>query len=203
MTPLKGIKAIRELSEHSLSWGKEGNTKIEEMDVVHDQISDFKRNMNIITEEVRMAQYKYENHVEGRISILEETLNGFIKGSFRRQKKSEYMVWEIKKNYDQIFKAHASSIKMIESHLGKIMELIQDQEIGSLPSATETNPRGLAHAITTRSGLNYKPPKNPLENDSQIEPSAEETSTKNDGKEPIKPRNTAEPYAQPIPFQGD
>ncbi|GKC50312.1 uncharacterized protein Tco_1073057 [Tanacetum coccineum] len=51
MTPLKGIKAIRELSEHSLSWGKEGNTETKEMDVVLDQISNFNRDMNIITEE--------------------------------------------------------------------------------------------------------------------------------------------------------
>ncbi|GJY13900.1 reverse transcriptase domain-containing protein [Tanacetum coccineum] len=91
MTPLKGIKAIRELSEHSLSWGKEGNTKIEEMDVVLDQISNFKRNINIITKEVRMAQHKYETPMEGWISILEETLNSFIKESLRRQKKSENM----------------------------------------------------------------------------------------------------------------
>ncbi|GJS10267.1 DNA-directed DNA polymerase [Tanacetum coccineum] len=172
------------------------------MDVVLDQISDFKCNMNIITEEVRMAQHKYENHVEGRISIFEETLNSFIKESLIRQKNSENMVWEIKKNYDQTFKAQASSIKKIESHLGKITELIQDRETGSLPSTTKTNPRGLAHAITTRSGLSYKPPKNPLENNSQIEPLAEDTSTRNDGKEPNKPRNTAKPYAQPIPFPG-
>ncbi|GJW64967.1 integrase, catalytic region, zinc finger, CCHC-type containing protein [Tanacetum coccineum] len=142
MKTLKGIKAIRELSEHSLSWDKEGNTKIEEMDVVLDQISNFKRNMNIITKEVRMAQHKYKTPVEGRISILEETLNRFIKESLGRQKKRENMVWEIKKNYDQTFKAHASSIKKIEGRMGKIIELIQDWETGSLPSATETNPRG-------------------------------------------------------------
>ncbi|GJV36010.1 reverse transcriptase domain-containing protein [Tanacetum coccineum] len=92
---------IRELSEHSLSWGKEGNTKTKEMDVVLDQISNFNNEMNIITEEVRMVQHKYENPMEGRISNLEETLNSFIKESLRRQKKNKNMVWEIKKNYDQ------------------------------------------------------------------------------------------------------
>ncbi|GJX09486.1 hypothetical protein Tco_0199345 [Tanacetum coccineum] len=105
MTPLKGIQAIKELFEHSLSWGKEGNTGTKEMDVVLDQISNFNRDMNIISEEVRMVQHMYENPMGGRISNLEETLISLIKESFRKQKKSEYMVWEIKKNYDQTFKA--------------------------------------------------------------------------------------------------
>ncbi|GJW21394.1 hypothetical protein Tco_0032016 [Tanacetum coccineum] len=98
------------------------------MDVILDQISYFNRDMNIITEEVRMVQHKYENPLEGRISNLEETLNRFIKESLGREKNNENMVWEIKKNYDQTFKAHASSIKKLESHLGKIAELIQDRE---------------------------------------------------------------------------
>ncbi|GJV05906.1 hypothetical protein Tco_1343562 [Tanacetum coccineum] len=158
MTPSKGIKAIRELFEHSLSWDEEGNIKTKEMYVILDQISNFNRDINIITEEVRMVQHKYANPMEGRISNLEETLNSFIKESLRSQKKNQNMVWEIKKNYDQTFKAQASYMKKLESHLGKIAELIQDRETGGLPSTTKTNPMGLAHATTTRSGLNYKPP---------------------------------------------
>ncbi|GJX69614.1 putative nucleotidyltransferase, ribonuclease H [Tanacetum coccineum] len=86
--------------------------------------------------------------------------------------------------------------------MGKIAELIQDRETGSLPSTTETNPRGLAHAITTRSGLNYKPPQNPLENNSQPKPSAEETSTTDNSKEPDKPEKTTESQVHSIPFHG-
>ncbi|GJS27084.1 hypothetical protein Tco_0487704 [Tanacetum coccineum] len=114
MTPTKGIRAIKELSEHSLSWYKEGNIKDEneELQTVLKQINNFENNMNIIIEEVRMAQHR---------------------------------------------------------------------EAGSLPSSTETNPRGLAHAITTRSGLNYKPPKNPRESNtnSQDKTVSNETITKN------------------------
>ncbi|GJU64447.1 hypothetical protein Tco_1246282 [Tanacetum coccineum] len=182
--------------------GKEGNIITKERDVVLDQISNFNRDMNMINEEVRMVQHKYENPMEGRISTLEETLINFIKESFRRQKKNENMVWEIKKNYYQTFKAHASSIKKLESHLGKIAELIQDRETGSLPSATETNPKGLEHAITTKSGLNYKTPQKPLENNSQPKPSAEETSTTDNSKEPDKPKQTAESHVHFIPFLG-
>ncbi|GKA35212.1 hypothetical protein Tco_0721703 [Tanacetum coccineum] len=118
--------------------------------------------------------------MKGRISNLEEALNSFIKESLIRQKESENMVWGIKKSYDQAFKTQASSIKKIEYHLGKIAEIIQDKEAGKLPSLTETNPRGLAYAITTRSGLNYKPPKTPLENNtnSQDKPITNETITR-------------------------
>ncbi|GKA28742.1 hypothetical protein Tco_0714987 [Tanacetum coccineum] len=114
MTPTKGMEAIKELSTHSLSWYKEGNVKSEnkELQVVLNQINSFENNVNIITEEVRMAQHK---------------------------------------------------------------------EAESLPSSTETNLRGLAYAITTRSGLKYKTPKNPLENiiNPQDKPATKETTTKN------------------------
>ncbi|GJT58853.1 reverse transcriptase domain-containing protein [Tanacetum coccineum] len=79
------------------------------------------------------------------------------------QKKSENFVWRTKRNYDRTFKNQASAIKTIEKNLGRIAESIHDRGLGTLPSFTETNPRGLAHAITTRSGLNYQPSKNPLE----------------------------------------
>ncbi|GJW04492.1 leucine-rich repeat receptor-like protein kinase PXL2 [Tanacetum coccineum] len=183
MTPTKGIEAIKELSAYSLTWYKEGNVKSknEELQVVLKQIDNFENNMNIITEEVRMAQHKYETPMEGRISNLEETLNNFIKESLIRQKESKNMVWGIKKSYDQTFKTQASSIKKIEYHSGKIAKIIQDREARSLPSSTKTNPRGLAHAITTRNELNYKPPKNPLEDmtNPQGKTAVKETLTKN------------------------
>nr|GEU63815.1 hypothetical protein [Tanacetum cinerariifolium] len=139
-----------------------------------------------------MAQHKYETPIKGRISNLEETLNNFIKESRIRQKESENIVWGIKKNHDLTSKMQASSIKKMEYHLGKITKIIQDREAESLPSSIETNLKGLAHAITTRSRLNYKPPKNPLENitNPKDKPATKETPTKNVEKEPndfIKP----------------
>ncbi|GKF38885.1 hypothetical protein Tco_0118946, partial [Tanacetum coccineum] len=171
------MEAIKKLSAHSLSWYNEENIKTEnkEFQTVLNQINNFEDNMNIMTEEVRMAQHKYETPMKGRISKLEETLYNFIKESRLRQKDSENMVWGIKKTYEQTFKTQDSSIKEIEIHLGRIAKIIQDREIGSLPRSTETNPRGLANAITTRSGLNYKPPKNPFKN---ITTSQEELTTK-------------------------
>ncbi|GKA84439.1 hypothetical protein Tco_0806034, partial [Tanacetum coccineum] len=113
------------------------------------------------------------------------------------------MVWGIKKTCEQTFKTQASFIKEIEIHLGRIAKIIQDREAGSLPSSTETNPRGLANAVTTRSGLNYKPPKSPLEN---ITTSQEELTTKstikNGEKESINPRKSMESSDHSIPFPG-
>nr|GEX54359.1 putative reverse transcriptase domain-containing protein [Tanacetum cinerariifolium] len=67
-------------------------------------------------------------------------------------------------------------------------------------SFTGTNLRGLAYAITTRSGLNYNPPKNPLEeiNDTQIR-TTENISTKREGT-PENKKFTTKTYAPPIPF---
>ncbi|GJR77963.1 hypothetical protein Tco_0090328 [Tanacetum coccineum] len=94
MTPTNGMEVIKELSAHSISWYEEGNVKTEDkaFQVVLNQINKFKNNINNITEEVRMAQHKYETPMEGRFSNLKETLNKFIKESRIRQKESESIV---------------------------------------------------------------------------------------------------------------
>ncbi|GJZ32923.1 hypothetical protein Tco_0578359, partial [Tanacetum coccineum] len=88
--------------------------------------------------------------------------------------------------------------------LENIAETIQNRETDSLPSFTKINLRGLAHAITTRSGLNYKPPANPLVNNVDYN-----DAQKNDGtdkieevKEQEKQRKMVESYVPPIPFLG-
>ncbi|GJS52985.1 putative nucleotidyltransferase, ribonuclease H [Tanacetum coccineum] len=89
MTPIDGIKAITELSKHYLSWYKEGDIKNDDINIVFKQINNFEQNINVIIEEVRMAQHRYEIPVEGWISKMEETLSTFVKESLRRQKESE------------------------------------------------------------------------------------------------------------------
>nr|GFB79167.1 hypothetical protein [Tanacetum cinerariifolium] len=206
MTPTKGMEVIKELFAHSFSWYNKGDIKIEnkEFQTVLNQIHDFKNNRNIMIVQVKMAQHKYETPMEGRISNLEETLNNFIKESRIKQKESENLVWGIKKTCNQTFKTQASSIKKIEIHLGKITKIIQDRETRSLPSSTKTNTRGMANAITTRSGLNYKPPKNPLENvtTSQKGITTKETTIKSGDNDLNKPRKSMESFDHSIPFLG-
>ncbi|GJY65400.1 homeodomain-like protein [Tanacetum coccineum] len=94
---------------------------------------------------------------------------------------------------------------IIEYCIGKCNHSISNEmvrETGSLPSSTETNPRGLANAITTRSGLNYKPPKNPLENitTSQEKLATKETTIKSGEKGPDNPKKSMESYDHSTPF---
>ncbi|GKE90651.1 hypothetical protein Tco_1571746, partial [Tanacetum coccineum] len=119
MTPSKGIEAIKEISRHSFSWHDEYSTKnnvergVDELKVVFEQIEDFEHSMKFVTEEVRMAQHRFDTPIEG-ITNVGKILNKFIKESLKKQKYSEILIGGIKKNFDQVFKAQASSIKKLE-----------------------------------------------------------------------------------------
>ncbi|GJS47425.1 ribonuclease H-like domain-containing protein [Tanacetum coccineum] len=153
MTPSVGIKAINKLSKHSFSWYKDEEYKKNDFDKVLKHINNFEHNISVLNEEVRIVQHQYKTPNDEKDSFLEETLNSFIKEAHWMQKKNGNFVWRIKRNYDKTFKNQASSIKTIEKNLGQIAESIHGRRVGTLPSFTETNPRGLAHTITTRSDL--------------------------------------------------
>ncbi|GKD14445.1 hypothetical protein Tco_1198852 [Tanacetum coccineum] len=199
MTPTAGIKAITELSRHSLSWYKEGDFKNNDLNIIFGQINNFEQNMNNITEEVRMVQHKYKLLDEEKNSKLEETLRIFIEESRRKQKQNESLFWKIKKSCDKVFKKQASSIKTIEGHLRRIAEKIYGRGVGSLPRFTETNPKGLAHVITTRSRLNYNPPKNPLEEIPDNQNKTTENISTKEGS-PDNKKIITEISSSPIPF---
>ncbi|GJT76902.1 hypothetical protein Tco_1043627 [Tanacetum coccineum] len=199
MTPAAGIKSITELSRHSQSWYKEGDLKNNNLNIVFGQINNFEQNMNNITEEVRMVQHKYKLPDEEKNFKPEETLRTFIEESLRKHKQNESLFWKIKKNCDKVFKKQASSIKIIEGHLGRIAETIHGRGVGSLPSFTKTNLRGLAHAITTRSRLNYNLPKNPLEEIHDIQNKTTENISTKEGS-PDNKKIIIEISPSPIPF---
>ncbi|GKE89049.1 hypothetical protein Tco_1566524 [Tanacetum coccineum] len=112
--------------------------------------------------------------------------------------------------YDRAFKAQASSIKQLEVQVGKITEIVQNRNSGSLPSTTKTNLQGLTHAITTKSGLNYKPILNPLDNSASSndmhiiskEDKRDEVEAEKAGEESKAQRKVVESYVPPIPFPG-
>ncbi|GKC14504.1 hypothetical protein Tco_1011286, partial [Tanacetum coccineum] len=114
MTPTAKIKAIIELSRHSLSWYKEGDFKNNDLNIVFGQINNFEQNMNNITEEVRMVQHKYKLPYEEKNSKPEETLRTFIEESRQKQKQNESLFWKIKKNCEKVFKKQASSVKLLK-----------------------------------------------------------------------------------------
>ncbi|GJZ30992.1 reverse transcriptase domain-containing protein [Tanacetum coccineum] len=114
MTPTAEIKAINELSKHSLSWYKEEEYKENDFDKVLRHINDFEHNISVLNEEVRMVQHQYKTPNDERDSLLEETISSFVKKAHWMQKKSENFVWRIKRNYDRTFKNQASAIKTIK-----------------------------------------------------------------------------------------
>ncbi|GKC44891.1 putative reverse transcriptase domain-containing protein [Tanacetum coccineum] len=177
MTPATGIKAINELSKHSLSWCKEEEYKKNDFD-------------------------KYKTPNDEKDSLLEETVSSFIKKAHWMQKKSKIFVWIIKRNYDRTFKNQASAIKTIKKNLGRIAESIHGRGVGTLSSFTKTNPRGLAHAITTRSGINYQPPKNPLEDSNGLQNVTTEHIPILEKITPEQTHNNTKKIDLPIPFTG-
>ncbi|GJW52630.1 reverse transcriptase domain-containing protein [Tanacetum coccineum] len=76
MTPAAGIKAIDELSKHSLSWYKEEEFKKNDFDKVLKHINDFEHNISVLNEEVLMVQHQYKTPNDERDSLLEETGKG-------------------------------------------------------------------------------------------------------------------------------
>ncbi|PWA73718.1 hypothetical protein CTI12_AA258510 [Artemisia annua] len=153
-----------------------------------------------------MAQHKFDNPTKGRIATVKETLNKFIRESSKKHKESEGLIWNIKKGYDHAFKSQATSINKLKVQVRKRAEVVRNRNVRELPGATETNPRDRAHAITTRSGLNYGPPTNPLDN-SEIY--VQENSARNNGKgdkevakESQVQKKVVESYVPPIPFPG-
>ncbi|GJT63906.1 ribonuclease H-like domain-containing protein, partial [Tanacetum coccineum] len=200
MTPAARIKAIDELSKHSFSWYKDEEYKKNDFDKVLKHINDFEHNISVLNEEVRMVQHQYKTPNDEGVSFLEETLNSFIKEAHWMQKKSENFVWRIKKNYDRTFKNQASLIKTIEKNLGRIVESIHRRGVGTLPSFTKTNLRGLAHAITTHSALNYQLPKNPIEDSNGLKNMTTEHIPTTENITPKQTLNTTKRTDPPIPF---
>ncbi|GJU80047.1 hypothetical protein Tco_1282412 [Tanacetum coccineum] len=167
MTPTARIKAINELSKHSLSWYKEEEYKEKDFD-------------------------KYKTPNDERDSLLEETISSFIKKAHWMQKKSKNFIWRIKRNYDRTFKNQAFAIKTIKKNLGQIAESIHGRGVG--------NPRGLAHIITTRSGLNYQPPKNPLEDSDDLHNITTKQFPTTEKITPEQTHNRTQKSNPPIPF---
>ncbi|GJY29339.1 reverse transcriptase domain-containing protein [Tanacetum coccineum] len=94
----------------------------------------------------------------------------------------------------------AFAIKTIEKNLGRIAESIHGRGVGTLPSFTKTNPRGLAHVITTRSGLNYQPPKNLLKDSDSLHNITIEQIPTTEKITPEQIHNSTQKTDPPIPF---
>nr|GEY07756.1 hypothetical protein [Tanacetum cinerariifolium] len=114
---------------------------------------------------------------------------------------------ESEKSENKEFQVVLNQIYNFENNINIISEEVrmeQHKKAGSLPNSTETNPRGLAHAITTKSGLNYKLRKNPLENitNPQDKPETKEKASKNVEEAPDDHRKSIKSCNHTITFPG-
>ncbi|PWA63263.1 leucine-rich repeat receptor-like protein kinase PXL2 [Artemisia annua] len=154
--------------------------------------------MNLLNVEVNMVQHSFKDPINGRVTVLEKFVKKFIRNSYRNQRETQEKIWGIKMEYDSVLKSHASAIWKLEAQVGNLAETIRDTGAGGLPGTTETNPRDLAHAITTRSRLNYKEPTYPTMNDNEKATSSNDV----DKSTPVTDEKRAKPYVPPIPFPG-
>ncbi|GJS85174.1 reverse transcriptase domain-containing protein [Tanacetum coccineum] len=136
--------------------------------------------------------------IEAIIELPKHSLSWYEEGDFKN--KNLNVVFKQINNFEQNMNDITEEVRMAQHKyklldkggISKLEETLssfieeshrnqKENENLSLLSFTETNPRGLAHTITTRSGLNYNPPKNPLEetNDTQNK-TTEKISTKNE-----------------------
>ncbi|GKC19647.1 integrase, catalytic region, zinc finger, CCHC-type containing protein [Tanacetum coccineum] len=142
------------------------------------------------------------------------TLKGKAKQWIRILPTMSTTTWNLFKNlFLEEYRPPSKMIKQIEAikrfkqEPGEPLYCSWEREAGSLPSSTETNPRGLAHTITTRSEHNYKPPSNPFENNEgannmQDKHQNDEVEDENAIRVSEAQRKVAESYIPPILFLG-
>ncbi|PWA45484.1 hypothetical protein CTI12_AA517270 [Artemisia annua] len=149
-----------------------------------------------------MVQHSFDDPLEGRVSSLEKVIKKLIRDSNKKQYNNEKIIWELKKEYDLALKDQAASIGRLENQVGKLAQLVCSRDNGELPSTTETNPKDLAHAITTRSGLNYKEPAYPKESETQVNstPVTDQGDKEYGDNETIPTKERVRTYVPPIPF---
>ncbi|PWA55153.1 hypothetical protein CTI12_AA434730 [Artemisia annua] len=161
MTAARGLEKIDEIARHSSTWNAKQEPvpyEPDELDSILKNIEKDESDMNSLTVEVNMVQHSFDDPINRRVTDLERVIKKFIKDSYQNQRKNQETIWGIKMEYDGVLKSQANAIRKLEAQLGNLAKTIKDRSAGELRSTTETNPRDLAHAITTRSGLNYKEP---------------------------------------------
>ncbi|PWA85724.1 hypothetical protein CTI12_AA120600 [Artemisia annua] len=122
------IPKLKELPPHLEYAFLDDKPEHPELSSILRNIEELESDMNSLTEKVNMVQSVFETPIEDRVSSIERCVKFFIRETFHNQRETQEIIWGIK-----------------------------TENTGELPSTTETNPRDLAHAITTRSGLNKEP----------------------------------------------
>ncbi|PWA61176.1 hypothetical protein CTI12_AA358490 [Artemisia annua] len=201
MIAAKRLEKIDEIARHSSTWHAEQEPvsyKPDELCSILKNLEKVESDMNSLTVEVNMVQHSFSNPINGRVTDLEKIIKKFIRNSYRNQRENQETIWGTKMEYDGVLKSHASAIRKLEAQVGNLAKTIKDRSAGELPSTTETNPKDLAHAITTRSGLNYKEPAYPTMTDNEKATSSNDL----DKSTPVTVEIRPKPHVLLVPFPG-
>ncbi|PWA37337.1 hypothetical protein CTI12_AA580870 [Artemisia annua] len=180
MTAARGLEKIDEIARYSSTWHAKQEPipyEPDELGSILKNIKKVKSDMNSLTVEVNMVQHSFDDPINGKVTDLERVIKKFIKDSYQNQRKNQETIWGIKMEFDGVLKSQVNAIRKLEAQVGNLAKTIKDRSSGDLPSTTETNPRDLAPAITTRSGLNYKEPAYPIMTDNEKTTSSNDKST--------------------------
>ncbi|GJW52181.1 hypothetical protein Tco_0093532 [Tanacetum coccineum] len=84
-----------------------------------------------------------------RRQTLEESLTKFMVESAKRHKENSNIIKEIRASTDATIRNQGASIKTLEIQIGQMSKVLQEREIGGLPSSTKPNPRDHVNSIST------------------------------------------------------
>nr|GEW35279.1 hypothetical protein [Tanacetum cinerariifolium] len=181
MIPSKGLEGIKELSRHSFSWHNEGDAKGSKEPGFEE--------LNVMFEELMDFEQNMK-FVNEEVLMSQHKFDTLIKGR----------IANLEETLNKLIR---------ESSKKQKKKIVQNKNSGCLPSATKMSPRGLAHVITTKSSLNYKPLINPLDN-FEGSNNVHEISPNKDKKDKVEvekaveesvgQKKVVESYVPPIPF---
>ncbi|GJT74919.1 hypothetical protein Tco_1041644 [Tanacetum coccineum] len=80
---------------------------------------------------------------------IEESLTRLMAESAKRHEENSNIIKEILVSIDAAIRNQGASIKTLEIQIGQMSKVLQERGFGSLPSSTETNPRGHVNSIST------------------------------------------------------
>ena len=194
MTACKGMERIEEMARHSAMWHEDEKSPTE----FDSSFKKFECEVRSLTEQVKMVEHHFNNRFEGRVSNIEKVIKKLLIRSDNKHRDNERIIWEFKNRYDKRLEDHATTIKRLEDQVGRLAQLIRKRDPGELPSTTETNPKDLANAITTRSGLNYKEPAFPLDTEKSA-PDKERTTQEVGNQETVQIKEKFNPTVHLFP----
>ncbi|GKB93611.1 retrovirus-related pol polyprotein from transposon TNT 1-94 [Tanacetum coccineum] len=159
--------AIQEIAEYSQKWHNGTSLKSRSTET-SDGLAAIQAKLNSLGREIKKfgtpfqpgGQYRaagpefYQcnngnSSYPARRETMEESLSKFMTESTKRHTENSTIIKEIRASIDAAIRNQGASIKTLELQIGQMSKVLQERGFGSLPSSTETNPKGQVKSILT------------------------------------------------------